>query len=345
MRLGPIAFVNYLSNPVLNGGKEIKLKRIYEELRKLDVEVEFYDMWNLEKEYRLYHVFGSEYYLWEFVKMMSRRSRVVVTPVFYTRRRRIVSELLKLGERIPGIRRVVSSTAWGFRKALLMSATMLLPNCKAEAQQLKDFFNVSPSKMRIIPSGVDNIFMQGEADRFYKETGLRDFVLCVARVESRKNQLRLLKALKGTKIKVVLIGPSNPAEPSYAQKVKKMIESEPNFCWFDAIPYGHQRLRDAFKAARVHALPSLFDAPGQASLQAGLAGLNIVVGDVPPVREYFKDFAFYADPLSEDSIRNAVLAAWETPYTEALSSHILENYTWDKIAKLTLEVYKEVLES
>ncbi len=340
---GPIAFVNYLSNPIVGGGKEIKFKRIFENLRTMGVDVRLFNMWETNLKYTLFHVFGSDYYLTEFVEVASIRAPVVVTTVFYSIRNAIIFRLLSSGRRFPIINDVVKSTTWELRRRLLEKARLLMPNCEAEAQQIAKYFRIPREKMRIVPSGVDVDFKNGNGERFFKRTGLKDFVLCVARVESRKNQLRLLNALKDTGLKVLLIGPPHPLEPDYARAVEQVVNGNENFHWMKGLEYSEDLLKDAYKAAKVHALPSIFDAPGQSSLQAGIAGINIVVSDIPPVREYVRDYAFYSDPFNEESIKNAVLKAWDSPPSHELQKHIETHYTWDKVAKMTLSVYEEAL--
>lgn len=340
---GSVALVNYLANPIVGGGREVKFDRTLENLRAMGVDIEPFDMWKLDKKYSLFHIFGSEYYLAEFTEVVARTTPVVVTTFFYSIRTPSIFWLLKLGKRLPFLNDIVKSTTWELRRRLIDAAHFLLPNCEAEARQLKKYFNAPEEKMRIVPSGVDLDFKEGKAERFFEKTGLKDFVLCVARVERRKNQLRLLKAMKGTNIKVVLIGPPHPLENSYTLEVEKEVQSDPNFHWLKGLPYSDPLLRDAYKAARVHALPSIFDAPGQSSLQAGLAGINIVVSDIEPVREYVENFAFYVNPFDVRSIREGILKAWETSPSPDLREHIERNFTWEKVAQKTLEVHKEAV--
>jgi DNA-binding ferritin-like protein len=53
--------------------------------------------------------------------------------------------------------------------------------------------------------------------------------------------------------------------------------------------------------------------------------------------------AWYCDPRSIESIRAAVLAAFEAPRTEKLREHIRRNCTWERAAERTLEGYRLAL--
>ena len=56
------------------------------------------------------------------------------------------------------------------------------------------------------------------------------------------------------------------------------------------------------------------------------------------------DFAEYLNPNSVDSIANAVNTSLSKKKENSLKKHILEHYTWDKVAEQTLIEYKKVLQ-
>jgi glycosyltransferase involved in cell wall biosynthesis len=61
------------------------------------------------------------------------------------------------------------------------------------------------------------------------------------------------------------------------------------------------------------------------------------------MQEYFKDLAFYVNPASVEDIKEKILEAYAKPRTDELKQHILNNYTWEKVAEKTLEAYKLAL--
>jgi glycosyltransferase involved in cell wall biosynthesis len=58
---------------------------------------------------------------------------------------------------------------------------------------------------------------------------------------------------------------------------------------------------------------------------------------------YFKEYAYYCEPDDLDSIRRAVIAAFEAPFNEELSDRILKHYKWEDTAKATLEGYNRII--
>ena len=104
-----------------------------------------------------------------------------------------------------------------------------------------------------------------------------------------------------------------------------------------------KELASAMKAARVFAMPSLFETPGLVYLEAAAAGCNVVATQVGSAKEYLGDCAWYCNPYEIYSIKEAVLKAYSSPKTGSAQRRVLKYFTWERAAKLTLEVYQEVL--
>jgi hypothetical protein len=104
-----------------------------------------------------------------------------------------------------------------------------------------------------------------------------------------------------------------------------------------------EELASAYAAAKVHALPGWFETPGLSTLEAAAAGCNVVSTDRGLAREYLGEMAWYCDPRSLESIRAAVVAAYEGPRSQALREHVRERYGWKTAAERTLEGYRLAL--
>lgn len=220
-------------------------------------------------------------------------------------------------------------------KTVFESADMLLPNSRMEADiLLRDLGVTTP--MRIVPNAVD-------PDRF--PPGLpweqRDGVLCVGRLEPHKNQLELIRALRGTGIHLTIVGDPHPHHPEYAAAVRAATGESVQIVGHTP----HDRLSDYYARARVHALPSGFETTGLVSLEAAMCGCNLVTTNVGYAREYLGDLAWYCNPHDHDSIRTAVLAALAAPPQDGLRPRILDRYTWDHAAAATAAAYRELVAS
>jgi glycosyltransferase involved in cell wall biosynthesis len=162
----------------------------------------------------------------------------------------------------------------------------------------------------------------------------RNGVLYVGRIEPHKNQLRLIRALRGTGTSLVIAGPAHPHHVRYVDQCR--AEAGPEVRFLGNVP--HDRLPELYRSASVHAMPSMFETTGLTSLEAALCGCGVVSTSRGYVREYFDTLAHYCNPLDLNSIRAAVIAALDDP-RPALRERILSNFTWKHAALATRAAY------
>jgi glycosyltransferase involved in cell wall biosynthesis len=224
------------------------------------------------------------------------------------------------------------------QKACLEVADALLPNTRAEQELLMRDFGVDEAKFHIIPNAAEGRFYRADPAPFIEKFGMRDFVLCVARIEPRKNQLRLLEVLRELGLPGAFIGKMERSSP-YVQACLQF--AGPRVLFLDHLP--HAELAPAYAAAKVHALASWYETPGLSNLEAALAGANIVSTSRGGTREYFEEMAFYCEPDDMASIRTAVQAAFAKDKDTCMRAHIKAHFTWEHVAALTAEIYQEVL--
>jgi len=215
------------------------------------------------------------------------------------------------------------------------AADALLPNARGEAAAIQRDLGV-PTPWVFVPNGVS-------PERFgpgHTPFAERDRVVCVGRIEPHKNQLGLIRALRGTGLRLVVVGVPHPHHPDYSRLCEREGRGWVEFT-------GRVSLDDlaaSYRSARVHALASWFETTGLVSLEAALSGCSVVTTSRGHAREYLGDLARYCDPADEGTIRRAVLAAWDEPPGPALAQRVLDNYTWDHAAVATLEAYQQVLD-
>jgi tetratricopeptide (TPR) repeat protein len=103
-------------------------------------------------------------------------------------------------------------------------------------------------------------------------------------------------------------------------------------------------LYSAYKAAKVHALPSWYELPGLVSLEAAWLGCNVVASDWGTIREYLGTEAYYCDPVRPETIRDAVVHAMRDP-TNLCARDCVESLCWDDSASRIARVYRSVLDA
>jgi glycosyltransferase involved in cell wall biosynthesis len=225
----------------------------------------------------------------------------------------------------------------GQRKSIqyiLERAKMILPNSMSEYLALENLYQIKKA-YTIIPNGInEKLFNNSEIN--FKDEWL---VVCAARIEGIKNQLTLIKALNNTPFRLLLIGNASDNQKAYYEQCKKIAAA--NIVFTGRL--SQNDLRNYYRRAKVHVLPSWFETCGLSSLEAAAMGCNIVVTDKGFTKDYFGNDAFYCNPGNPESIYNAVLLAAKSDIDENLSDRIFKEFTWKQAAGKTLNAYQVLL--
>ncbi|MFI5186231.1 MAG: glycosyltransferase family 4 protein [Chitinophagales bacterium] len=218
-------------------------------------------------------------------------------------------------------------------REILRKTSILLPGSKAELSYLKKIYPVERPYF-VVPNGVNtNIFVPNGSQKD------NDLVICVARIEGIKNQINLIKALNNSAFTLMIIGEAAPNQKRYYQECKEIAAG--NIIFTGRL--SHEELVKIYKKAKVHVLPSWFETCGLSTLEAAAMGCNVVITDKGYTREYFGNDAFYCEPSDPNSILKAVQEASKTASQKKLQERVLNNYTWNRAAEITLEAYKKII--
>lgn len=300
------------------------------------------------KKYRKPVVLSTIYVLYAEYDREARRglARVISNMLnpFQVEHLKIIARAIVNKEVHKGVKSIILKNYYKCLKEVVESADVLLPNSNSEMERVKnDFFLVDP-KFIVVPNGVDpEIFDYENTIPREAHKRFRDAILCVARIEGRKCQLELVKAIRDTPYMLVLVGKPAPNHKGYFKEVLREASKSRNIYYLGTI--NHDELSGLYKVAKVHALVSWMETTGLSSLEAAAMRCNIVATKKGDTYEYLRDYAYYCEPDDIDSIREAVVRAHESPFDERLRELVLSNYTWDVAAKKTLEGYKLALEN
>jgi glycosyltransferase involved in cell wall biosynthesis len=227
-----------------------------------------------------------------------------------------------------------------WRRALLRMADAILPNSKAEARQLVRLFGVDGSRIHVVPNGVEPGLADASPLPFRARYGERPFVLYAGRIEPRKNVLGLIRAVRPLGRPLVVLGEPPPGHERYALACRRAGGDAVR--WPGRLDPDDPMLASAYAAARVFALPSWFETPGLAALEAALAGCAVVLTPFGCTREYFGDRVEYARPDRPSEIARAVERAWLTGPDPRLAAHVGAHFLWSDVARRTAEVYDQL---
>lgn len=227
---------------------------------------------------------------------------------------------------------------WGHHRSMLYvakHAAMLLPNSESEYRRFSNKYQLQ-RPYRVVPNGINEELTK---KTYPVNEKYKNAILCMGRIETRKNQLNLIKALNDTSYTLYIHGKPSPNNMAYYQQCLDAAAPNVHIAgWLE-----EQELYTAYNNAKVHVLPSYFETTGLSSLEAAVMGCNIVVTDLGDTRDYFHDDAWYCNPDDPSSIKAAIDAAYNAPYDENFRRRILREYTWERAAEETLQAYKQVL--
>ena len=226
------------------------------------------------------------------------------------------------------------------QRKIIKMVDVFLPNSHSEMRRVENDFHLTNLKYVAIPNAVDvNKFDYDTVEIASENEKYRDCVLCVSRIEGRKNQLNVVRAAKQLPYKFVFIGKAG----ANFMKYRKQCEEEGGTnCEFIG-PVDHEQLAQFYKLCKVHVLASWMETPGLSSLEAAVMRSNIVVTKKGDTEDYFGDRAFYCDPDNIDSIREAINRAYDTPFVESLEQKIKMEYKWEDTARETLKGYEAII--
>ncbi len=352
------------------GGDTIQLLKTKEYLEKIGIQVDI----NLELEpdlskYDIVHLFNLTRVQETYIQMLNAKSQkkpIILSTIYWPSfelekngqfgMRGMISKVLSINnieslkaiykyfirkEKNKGTKYLMTHSFASMQIEILKNCEWFLPNSVSEIDMISKYIKFDTSSYNVVPNAVDieNVNDRKYTNEFEKYRG---YILSVGRIETRKNQLNLLKAIEGTDYKLLLVGKVAPGHKKYAKKVLDIVKKNNNIEYIESVD--NDKLYSLYKVCKVHVLPSWFETPGLVSLEAGAMGASIVVSDRGTTRDYFKEYAYYCQPNDISSIKEAIDSAYSYPKnTEKLHDMIVNDYTWNKAAQATLEGYKSAI--
>jgi len=242
---------------------------------------------------------------------------------------------------------------------MMKCADWLLPNSEIEMDVAMDLiggtkdrgFDVpeGSSRYEVIYNGID---VDGEIlpalanddllfDEKLEELLAERFVLCVGRIEVRKNQDALIRAMnplweKDPDLQLVLMG---DCSAPYIKYIKEETKGK-NILFCPSGPPA--AVMKMMRRCSAHALVSYIETPGLVNIEAAALNKPVVVADRGSVFEYLPvemDGVFYCDPDNIESITEALEGALKIGEVNELGEYIRDKFSYKKIAASLEKVY------
>ncbi len=253
------------------------------------------------------------------------------------------------------------ATAWIARLGLLGSAHQVLTISQQTADDAMERLNIPEERITVIDSGVSDRFSSLVTSREEADTILRSalpkvrpgFLLYVGGVDYRKNLEGAIRAYAGLPRPIrdahQLVIACNLAQHLrfslriFAQGLG--IEAN-NLLLTGFVP--DRDLAALYRSCELFVFPSLYEGAGLPILEAMTCGAPVAASGTSAMPELLGDTAATFDPADPDDIARCIREVLETPGTlDALrdrSRRRVALYTWERVARRTLEGYERALE-
>ena len=331
-----------LTVAAVNGGVRTQIMQTTHHLRLLGIDVEFIHFDQQHFDYDLIHIFVANSETISIAKqVVAAGIKLVVSPVFFSNRNSsVISTSLMIEKSISVLESGIRSD-FGIKSEICKYADVIVPNTNSELELIRDGLKVHKDKLQIIPNGVESRFQDARAHQFKETFGIKDFVLFVGQAGApRKNVINLLRAAAKIETPIVIIG--DFYENEYSKQCLKIANSLSNVMLVNSLEHDDPLLESAYAACKVFCLPSLYETPSIAALEAGLAGANIVITKHGGTQEYFENYGLFVDPTSVKSITNVINNSLQLDRSPDLKKKILTKYTWEIVGRETRNVYSSL---
>jgi glycosyltransferase involved in cell wall biosynthesis len=221
-------------------------------------------------------------------------------------------------------------------------ADAVVATCTAEADLLARAYRIEPRKVHVVPNAADvNVF--GDPDRrlFQDHYGESDYLLTVGRIEPNKNQLTLIRAVRGLGVRLVIVGRAGDGHAAYELACRR--EGEGHVRFIDHLPYGSPLLASAYAGSRAFVLPSLSEIAPNSLIEAAMSGTTVVATrNSVAAYEWFGDDVLYLDPRSERDVENVLRRALTAAPPSSLRRQALGAHSWAAVCEQLRQVYSSV---
>ncbi len=221
----------------------------------------------------------------------------------------------------------------------LGNAAALLACGESEAARIRNAFPNVADRVHVVPFAVTppQLVDDHVLESLLRTLGFDQYVLCIGRLETRKNQLMLLAALQNEDIPIVFATGGHTPQPTYRATVQLWKRNAP-VRYLERVPW--HSMSTVIRAASVHVLPSFYELPGLVHLECASAGIPIVASTWGALTDYLPESAFHpCDPTDIELIRNATLNALSRPAAPRLQEIAL-SYTIERLGNALASVYE-----
>ena len=239
----------------------------------------------------------------------------------------------------------------------LKYADAIITDCMNTRSDLISELNLEQMRIHVIPLGIDERFSQSEKsdrDTFKAKMGWHDGDgirrILITGAASYKNWITSLRILKNLRkdeqvpFKVEMIK-SGKFSQDIEDKASEMGLGEA----FTSVSVSKEDMPNLYSSVDCLCFPSLYEGYGFPPLEALSCGLPVVCSNTPAIMDSLDGIAPLHNPLNVQGFANSIKRILlESDYRSSLiatgQKHV-SKLTWKETARMTVDVYNEVLKN
>lgn len=260
-----ITFFPFQPHCFAYGGFDLQMLNAFNSLKKLNVSVSKFDLWETNQNFDIVHLWGISPHNYQIIDWSKKCNKIVVATL-------LLPYYDKQLDKIKYFARLYCSRA--FKNHLKYFSKIDRFSVVNEIQKLilHKYYFVPLFKIDIIPNIVEDKFFTRPKIDFSLKYNITNYVLCTGNISARKNQLNLAKACTNLNLNLVLIGNILDGEITYATNLQNFINSNSNILWIKNLPNASEDLIAAYYGSLFFALPSNEETQPISALEASTCG-------------------------------------------------------------------------
>lgn len=235
---------------------------------------------------------------------------------------------------------------------VLLRADAIITDSYHTRKDILRFTHVAPQKIHVIPIGQRGFAPvdPAKAQMILSSLGLEPgYILTVGTFDPRRNLPRLLEAFarlskEGVRRKLVIIGKPRLGNNPIIDQIQKLeLNGQVVFPGYLA----SEHLPAVYSAAGLFVFPSLYEGFGLPPLEAMACGTPVIVSNASSLPEVVGDAAVLVDPNNVEALANEMRRVLASPTLQTdlrlQGMKRAAEFTWERTALQTLEVYRQVV--
>lgn len=228
------------------------------------------------------------------------------------------------------------------------AARHIITISESSKREIMSYMNVPEDRITVIPWGIDHKLLYPHKTNGNQYCGNNPYFISVSCDSGRKNTISLMKAYaqfaKSNPQHSLILVWRNPSQEAIDLIVHSHLENKIKF----ASGISNEELADLYAGATASFFPSLYEGFGLPIAESMACGVPCVTCRNSSLEEVGGDAALYVEPFDIDTMAD-IMESFENhdfdmDNLRAASIAQASNFTWEKCANKTIEVYRKCLE-